>query len=121
MHMIERVIALALIVLCTSVAGFFLYVLVVWVVGRRRLHEPFTWQQLGIDLLLLAGGMGFLAFALLFVTFGQESHDIALPSDVAQGLKVAMIALGASSVAIVLGGVAILLTDRFLHAPDRPI
>ncbi len=120
-HVIERVIILAFIVLFTSVAGFFIYLLVVWIVGRRRLHEPLTRQQLGIDLLLLAGGLGFLAFALLFVMFGQESHDIALPSDVAQGLKVAMIALGASSVAIVFCGVAILLADRFLHLPDRSV
>ena len=119
--MIERVIALALIVLCISAAGFFFYLLVVWIVGRRRLHEPFTWQQFGVALLFLAGGLGFLAYALLFVMFGQESHDIALPINVVQGLKVAMMALGASSVAIVICGVAILLTDRFLHSPNRPI
>ena len=66
MHVIERVIALALVVLFTSASGFFFYLLVVWIVGRRGLHEPFSWQQFGIDLCCLAGGLGFLAHAQLY-------------------------------------------------------
>ncbi|HEX5547115.1 MAG TPA: hypothetical protein VFX24_06865 [Ktedonobacterales bacterium] len=62
--MIQRVIALALPVLCTGVAGFFFYLLVVWIVGCRGLHEPFSWQQFGIDLCFLAGGLGFLPLSL---------------------------------------------------------
>ena len=119
--MIARVVALAAIVLCTSAAGFFFYLLVVSIVGRRRLHEPFTWQQLSIDLCFLAGGLGLVAYALLFVMMSQDSHFIALPIDVAQGLKITMIALGASSVAMVICAVAIILADRFLHHTDRSV
>lgn len=117
--MIERVIVLAAVVLLTTVAGIFFYLLIVSISGRRRLCEPLTWKQFAINLCFLAGGFGFLAYALFFVMIGQESHDIARPSDVAQGLKVAMILLGTSSVAIVIGAVAILLADHFLHSPDR--
>lgn len=100
-------------------SSFFFYLLVVWIVGRRGLHEPFSWQQFGVDLCFLAGGLGFLAYALLFVRFGQDSHDITLPVDVAQGPTAAMIALEASSVAIVICVVGILLAVRFLYRPDR--
>jgi hypothetical protein len=120
-RMIERAITLACIVLCMSVAGFFFYVLAVSIVGHRRLREPLTWEQFAINLCFLAGGLGFLAFALLFVIFSQEGHDIVAPIEVAQALKVAMIVLSASSVAIAIGAVAILLADHFLHRPGRSI
>ena len=120
-HVIEHVIILACIALCISVANFFFYLLVVSIVGRRRLREPVTWEQFSIDMFFLSGGLGLLAFALLFVMLSQDSHDIAVPTELAQVLKVAMIALGASAVAMAICAVAILLADRFLHPPDRPI
>lgn len=119
--MIARVVALAITVLVTSAAGFFFYLLVVSITGRRRLREPFTRQQLSIDLFFLSGGLGFSAYAMLFAMISQDSHYIAMPTEVAQWLKVAMVVLGASSGAISICAAAILLADHFLHPPDRAI
>ena len=118
-RVIERVIVLAAIVLLTTVAGIFFYLLIVSISGRRRLREPLTWKQFAIDLCFLAGGFGLLAYALFFVMIGQDNHDIAVPFAVAQAMKVVAIVLDASSVVIVIGAVAILLADRFLHPPER--
>ncbi len=116
---IERVIVLAVILLSTSFAGFLFYLLAVWIAGRHRLHEPFTLQQLGIDALLLAGGLGFLAYALHFVMFGQDAYDIAFPAGVAQGLNVAPAVLSLSSVPFAICGVGFMVVDYFLHLPNR--
>ena len=99
---LERVIVLAAIVFTISVAALFLYLLVFWIIGRRRLREPFTLQQFGVDLLLLAGRLGFLASALQFVMLDQDVYDLALPTEVTQGLNVALAELAASSATIVI-------------------
>jgi hypothetical protein len=91
----------------------------VGIVGLRRLREPVTLRDLGVQLALLSAGLVTRCLALGVVRGGEDVAYIALPAGVTQGLAVAAAVLGLLAVAIGVCGVGLMAVDYFLHPPNR--